>query len=795
MGVVRCGLGLVALNLVLLAFLAFIPSPAMRESISNLGGIIIPLVAAACCLKLNRSATASRLSGIKYVPAILAGSAVCYALGTVSYSVETMVLHLRGNPGFCDLFYLLQYGFFIWALCLWPSKPLPGAMRWRSWSDALVLLITVMAFGWVWLVGPAIKDADASSLAILIDAAYPTADILIIFSMLQMMRRGLDPRFRIATYLLLVALTFNTLGDIYYAITQMDGIYVAGNWMDATWPITASAAVLAGLVARVRMTSPGFIEARNNQSILLSQRTWSLYTPYVLVPAVGLLVVQVARNENSPLVRNGLYYIGVALVVAILIRQLIAITENGALYKELREAYDELELKNLQISRAVNDSETMNFKLRIMADELAGQNRSLTESNEMLEQMATRDGMTGLANHRALQERLRDDVALARRQGHPLVLALVDVDFFKQYNDHYGHPAGDEVLRSIAKLLQESIRQGDLAARYGGEEFALLLPYVDRHEATVILERLREAVSTFPFPHRRVTLSIGVCHLCEEFDLPEKLLDFADKALYAAKSRGRNQIAFASELGPPDGGTASQETFDLSSPMGYGQMISAGLQYNPQALAHEPQCALIAGLLATLELRDPLTRGNSLRVMWFALRLAQQAIEQRKLKFSLSVIRSLAFGALLHDIGRIGIKETVLSSIEPFTQEERHEIERHPAIGRDLINRFPALSCAIPYIENHHERWDGKGYPNKLKGDSIPIGARILTYADAYNAMSMDRPYAAKKSHAEICTEFNELAGKQFDPGLLDTFLAIGDQEWEWLRNGIKTDFTYKSAA
>jgi diguanylate cyclase (GGDEF)-like protein len=796
LGAIRWGFFLAVLNLIAFAYLFFAPDANLRGLASEFAGVSIPILACIGCFGFRKTPGHRKLSQVKHLPAILGGVALTYGVGTMVYAYETRVLGRTSNPGMADLFYLVQYVFFFIAIALWPCKPLPGAMRWRTWSDAFVLLMTLLAFGWVYLIGPAVQESDLSALGICVNTAYPVADILIIFSVLQMMRKGLDPRFRVATHLFVFALAVNTIGDLYYFISRLEGNYVSGSWLDMTWPVMISMSALAGMLLKIRMQVPGFKEARNDEKIILAQRTWTLYAPYVMVPAVATLTLHVATAEVSDLIRNGLYICGLGLIIAILMRQLIVIAENGSLYASLRDAYDQLENKNLQVSLAADETEQMNERLRLMAEELAGQNRTLTESNEVLEQMATRDGMTGLANHRAFQERLKEELSTAQRKKHPLALALIDVDFFKQYNDQYGHPAGDEVLRSIARLLQETTRQGDLAARYGGEEFALLLPFVDRDEAVHILERLREAVSTFPFKNRRVTLSIGLCMSCEELSHPEQMIDQADKALYSAKSRGRNQVVVSSDLiAQAESAGTGQAKFDLASPMGYASVLAAGLQYYPPALVLEPQCALVAGLLATLELKDPTFRGNPQRVMWFAMRLAQEAIDRKELDMTPGMIRALGFGALLHDIGYLGISETLLASKKTYTSEDRALIEKHAIMGAELVRKFPGLAPALPLVRHHHERWDGKGYPDKYKGEKAPKGARILAYADALNAMSTDRPYAAKRTHAEICEEFRKLAGKQFDPTLLDAFLAIPESEWERLRNTESVEIPSRSHA
>lgn len=179
--------------------------------------------------------------------------------------------------------------------------------------------------------------------------------------------------------------------------------------------------------------------------------------------------------------------------------------------------------------------------------DLKASHQAAEAANARLQALATTDGMTMLANHRAFQDRLREAVSDAQVTGQPLTILLADVDHFKQYNDAYGHPAGDEVLRSVARLLRDNTRPGDCVARYGGEEFAVLLPNTDAETALEIAERLRACVSEHPFSCRQVTFSIGAALLCESSSCPATLVSRADQALYGAKRAGRNRVLLAGE--------------------------------------------------------------------------------------------------------------------------------------------------------------------------------------------------------------------------------------------------------
>jgi diguanylate cyclase (GGDEF)-like protein/PAS domain S-box-containing protein len=178
--------------------------------------------------------------------------------------------------------------------------------------------------------------------------------------------------------------------------------------------------------------------------------------------------------------------------------------------------------------------------------ELAARSRDLEAANIRLRDLATTDGLTGLRNHRHFRERLAEEIARTERYGPPLGVLMIDVDFFKQYNDAYGHPAGDEVLRDLAAILREGVRKTDLVARYGGEEFAVVLPQTTREAAQALAERLRQAVEEHAWERQPITISVGGAEFSERFGTAEDLVEAADSALYDAKRAGRNRVAFAS---------------------------------------------------------------------------------------------------------------------------------------------------------------------------------------------------------------------------------------------------------
>ena len=224
--------------------------------------------------------------------------------------------------------------------------------------------------------------------------------------------------------------------------------------------------------------------------------------------------------------------------------------QNLALEQKVLERTSQLEAAKGKLESAYQELTGTHRDLTAVHADLANINAELKETNSELEianqrlaALATIDGMTGLANHRAFQERIRLELEEIRRTGSPLALLLLDVDRFKQYNDSYGHPAGDVVLKDVGRIIQESVRDYDLAARYGGEEFAVLLPGMSREHGSQVAERIRRKIEKYKFPNRNVTVSIGLAETRLPPVTPEAMVQMADKALYMAKHSGRNKVA------------------------------------------------------------------------------------------------------------------------------------------------------------------------------------------------------------------------------------------------------------
>ncbi|HLJ56889.1 MAG TPA: diguanylate cyclase [Chthonomonadaceae bacterium] len=250
----------------------------------------------------------------------------------------------------------------------------------------------------------------------------------------------------------------------------------------------------------------------------------------------------------------GLIIAAVVAVIALLASLLLINRNNLRVYRSLRDAYESLDERSREASERTAQLLQTVDELEAVKAELIRSCRGLTEAKEDWERLATTDSVTELANRRAFHDRLREEIARAQRYSYPVLLLMIDVDNFKAYNDALGHPAGDQVLREVAQVLRDTVREGDLVARYGGEEFSAILPLTGSSQGHVVAERLREAVERHEFPHRRITVSVGAAEFDADASDAESLIQSADRALYAAKAAGKNLVVFIQDLltPPPD---------------------------------------------------------------------------------------------------------------------------------------------------------------------------------------------------------------------------------------------------
>jgi diguanylate cyclase (GGDEF)-like protein len=404
---------------------------------------------------------------------------------------------------------------------------------------------------------------------------------------------------------------------------------------------------------------------------------------------------------------------------------------------------------------------------RVMAD-VAGQALERAEHFEEVAEAARRDPLTGLYNVRVLQRRLSEEVERADRTGANLSLLMVDVDYLKHINDTYGHLAGDQLLRELAALLLADLRAIDTVARYGGEEFAVLLPDTGSERAFVVAERLRERIAEMHHDgmSESITASIGVATYPDDALTSNELLQKADQALYTSKDRGRNLCTRYDDIDV----TAFQpqrKDAPLHDPTTIETIRTAlkGLESGRDLLRH---LDVIASLTAVMHAKDSAAVDQMRDISTIAqLFLAGLPIGERQ-RWTIHI------ACLLRDVGKLAIEDEILGKRDFLTREEYEVVRRHPVISAQIVQPLKGLEGIVPLVRHHHERWDGKGYPDGLEGEEIPYGARVVGLVDAFYAMIRKRPYGQREHGLRYaCEEIRRYAGSQFDPELAHRFLTV----------------------
>jgi diguanylate cyclase (GGDEF)-like protein/putative nucleotidyltransferase with HDIG domain len=349
---------------------------------------------------------------------------------------------------------------------------------------------------------------------------------------------------------------------------------------------------------------------------------------------------------------------------------------------------------------------------------------------------ALTDNLTSLGNHRAYQAALREYVDESLRSADCFALCLVDVDNFKELNDTFGHPVGDEVLAGIARLLDAL--PGATAYRFGGDEFAVIMQS-DDVDAYRVLEATQRQVAASPLcPGRTVTLSVGIAAFPTHATTADELQRTADGALYWSKAHGKNRSC-------------------LYSP-------SVVRIYTPEELQRETDRAALLhaakNLVRFVDARDPSTANHSQIVATLAESIAVE------LGLPSELVEQLRLAGLLHDLGKIGVPDEILKAPRGLTHDEFELVKKHPEIGYSLLDGLE-LDPIDAWVLHHHEHWDGSGYPERLRDEEIPLGSRIVLVADAYEAITADRPYRRAQSQQQALAELRAHAGTQFDPNVV----------------------------
>lgn len=352
------------------------------------------------------------------------------------------------------------------------------------------------------------------------------------------------------------------------------------------------------------------------------------------------------------------------------------------------------------------------------------------------------DPVTGLLNHRAIHQKLDETLDTAEADKTSITVMMMDMNNFKMFNDTYGHPAGDEALRRVAKALAETVQSAGTVGRYGGDEFLAVLPGITQEQAGQMAQQLKARLLRSGFvPNPQdgrvipITLSFGIASFPQDSRSRHELIAMADSNLYAAK-RSDEGIRMTSDT----------------------QRVNSQLR-------NENSFAVLDGMVTAVDNKDSYTRRHSEDVAEYSLWIAEE------LGLSPDALRTIRIGALLHDVGKITVPDEILRKPGRLTPEEFEILKRHPRLGALIVSGVPGMETILDIVQHHHERWDGKGYPDELKGEEIPLMGRLVAVADTFSAMTTDRPYRKGLAWEVALQEIQDSAGSQFDPAMAEAFL------------------------
>ena len=379
-----------------------------------------------------------------------------------------------------------------------------------------------------------------------------------------------------------------------------------------------------------------------------------------------------------------------------------------------------------------------------------GASTAMAVSNALMFERVQRDAytdeMTGLFNRKYFHKHLGEQMAVCKDSA--LSILVLDLDRFKLYNELYGFSEGDSAIAKTAEIIEKCLDRRGIAARYGGQQFMAVLPGYDTPSAMQVAETIRSHVQQAFFDVKSttkqfLTISAGVCTYPICAANMNELIKRGNLALYNAKANGKNTVA-------------------IYTPQ------QAQLESQPRTEEENDNLrSTVYALTAAIDAKDHYTFSHSLNVAKYASALA------KRLQMD-SMHQEMVYEAgLLHDVGKIGIPENILTKTAKLTEEEYQIIQKHVDISINIVKHLPSMEHVIPGIVGHHERWDGKGYPRGIAGEMIPLEGRCLNIADTFDAITSIRPYKKLLSVDFALGELERNAGTQFDPRLVKEFVAM----------------------
>jgi diguanylate cyclase (GGDEF)-like protein/putative nucleotidyltransferase with HDIG domain len=443
----------------------------------------------------------------------------------------------------------------------------------------------------------------------------------------------------------------------------------------------------------------------------------------------------------------------------------------------------------------IDFSEEEILLLRTLADLIAGARHNSLSFQKAQEQAIT-DGLTGVKTHRFFMEALSAEWKRSTRAGRAFALVLMDLDRFKFVNDFYGHLEGDLVLQRVGHILETNCRRSDVVARYGGDEFVILMPETNMEHARQLASKLRGWVSADPLlREKNISASFGIACYPLHGSSPQELIQVADASMYLSKHQGGNAVSTADHFDPNEAKKWKRDVLEAYLGVTLKRLFSTGPEafeeiyqrltqfteslaateivgakpsttpvQGPQAL---PQAVLdtVTSLAFAIDAKDHYTQGHSQKVSAYAALIAEA------MEMSDAEVEEIRLGGVLHDIGKVGIPENILNKSGPLNPDEWETMKSHVKFGAKILDPLTPLARIREMVLHHHEYFDGSGYPEALAGEKIPLGARIIAIADAYDTITSDRTYKKARKAGDALAELERCANAQFDGAIVEIFV------------------------
>jgi diguanylate cyclase (GGDEF)-like protein len=388
---------------------------------------------------------------------------------------------------------------------------------------------------------------------------------------------------------------------------------------------------------------------------------------------------------------------------------------------------------------------------------------------QKLQQQSITDSLTGIKTRRFFWEALSSEWKRAARSGRPFSVVLIDLDKFKEVNDTLGHLEGDIVLARVARLLEQKCRQSNVVARYGGDEFIILMPETGIEQAQVLAERLRLwLVNDATLQERQISGSFGVASFPAHGFSVEDIIRAADAGMYVSKHAGGNRVSTTEEFGEGGSGTVQRQLVS-GFIEGFLQREHTGPEHLDELLATlkklssdgEDRTAFLRDAIELLTHATELREMNSSGHGEMAGRYCE--VLARALGLPPQEVEDLTYAARVHDVGKFFVPERILNKSGPLTEDEYYLMKLHAHVGAEILGTLPESEKLQKAVEHHHEASDGSGYPAGLRGEQIPLWARIIAIADAYVNMTTERSFAPAKSSEQALAELGRLSGIRYD--------------------------------